>query len=140
MKVKTIFIISAFMISLFAYGSLNAQEKIQDTAKVKNKIQEKEKIKHGPRFVDEDGDGFNDNAPDHDGDGIPNGLDPDYQGKGKKKRFIDLDGDGINDNVAKDGTQMKQRGFGPKGKSSKQGIMPQDGTGKQKGKGKNSGR
>ena len=32
----------------------------------------------GPNFVDLNGDGFNDNAPDHDGDGIPNGLDPDY--------------------------------------------------------------
>ena len=29
-------------------------------------------------FVDLNGDGFNDNAPDADGDGIPNGLDPDY--------------------------------------------------------------
>lgn len=29
-------------------------------------------------FLDEDGDGFNDLAPDADGDGIPNGLDPDY--------------------------------------------------------------
>lgn len=29
-------------------------------------------------FVDENGDGFNDLAPDHDNDGIPNGLDPDY--------------------------------------------------------------
>ncbi|MGD9546249.1 MAG: hypothetical protein AB7V45_01755 [Candidatus Krumholzibacteriia bacterium] len=29
-------------------------------------------------FIDEDGDGFNDLAPDADGDGIPNGLDPDY--------------------------------------------------------------
>ncbi len=52
---------------------------------------------------DVDGDGYNDNAPDHDGDGIPNGLDPDWQklkaGKGKKKsnRYVDLDGDGIND-------------------------------------------
>ena len=33
---------------------------------------------HGPTFIDEDGDGFNDNAPDHDGDGIPNGRDADY--------------------------------------------------------------
>ena len=32
----------------------------------------------GKNFVDLDGDGFNDNAPDADGDGIPNGLDPDY--------------------------------------------------------------
>lgn len=29
-------------------------------------------------FIDENGDGFNDLAPDADGDGIPNGLDPDY--------------------------------------------------------------
>lgn len=29
-------------------------------------------------FLDEDGDGFNDLAPDADGDGIPNGLDPDF--------------------------------------------------------------
>jgi hypothetical protein len=29
-------------------------------------------------FVDDNGDGYNDLAPDADGDGIPNGLDPDY--------------------------------------------------------------
>jgi len=29
-------------------------------------------------FIDENGDGYNDNAPDHDNDGIPNGLDPDW--------------------------------------------------------------
>ena len=29
-------------------------------------------------FIDLDGDGINDNAPDDDGDGIPNGQDPDY--------------------------------------------------------------
>jgi hypothetical protein len=34
------------------------------------------------QFVDEDGDGFNDLAPDADGDGIPNGLDPDYERPG----------------------------------------------------------
>jgi hypothetical protein len=48
-------------------------------------------IKHGCRFIDLDGDGYNDNAPDHDGDGIPNGLDPDWQrrqgGRGKGRRF-----------------------------------------------------
>ena len=30
------------------------------------------------QFIDEDGDGFNDLAPDADGDGIPNGLDDDF--------------------------------------------------------------
>jgi len=75
-------------------------------------------IQHGPRFVDEDGDGFNDLAPDHDNDGIPNGQDPDWSkpmdgsgnkgqsgfGKGRAQRgqngkgFIDADGDGVCDN------------------------------------------
>jgi hypothetical protein len=32
----------------------------------------------GGGFVDEDGDGVNDLAPDHDGDGIPNGQDSDW--------------------------------------------------------------
>ena len=32
----------------------------------------------GIGFVDLNGDGINDNAPDVDGDGIPNGQDPDY--------------------------------------------------------------
>jgi len=70
----------------------------QDSLKVKHQGQH-----HQFQFVDKDGDGYNDNAPDHDGDGIPNGLDPDWQKlqkakkQGKKQRFIDLDGDGIND-------------------------------------------
>jgi len=57
---------------------------------------------HGAGFVDENGDGYNDLAPDADGDGIPNGQDPDYvplnpdQGK-RWGGFIDEDGDGIND-------------------------------------------
>ncbi|MBN1351658.1 hypothetical protein JXJ21_19745 [candidate division KSB1 bacterium] len=58
---------------------------------------------HGAGFVDENGDGYNDNAPDHDGDGIPNGQDPDYvrlnPEMGKRFGFIDEDGDGINDNI-----------------------------------------
>ena len=32
----------------------------------------------GRGFVDEDGDGINDLARDHDGDGLPNGKDPDW--------------------------------------------------------------
>jgi len=32
-----------------------------------------------PFFIDENGDGFNDNAPDHDGDGIPNRIDPEFR-------------------------------------------------------------
>ncbi|MBN2356062.1 hypothetical protein JXO59_08105, partial [candidate division KSB1 bacterium] len=56
---------------------------------------------HGSHFVDENGDGYNDYAPDADGDGIPNGQDPDYQkpgtGQGKgagNNGFVDENGDG----------------------------------------------
>lgn len=60
--------------------------------------QKQHKHKNTHVFVDKDGDGYNDNAPDHDGDGIPNGLDPDWtKGHGRKMNFIDADGDGIND-------------------------------------------
>jgi len=63
---------------------------------------------HGRRFVDANGDGYNDLAPDADGDGIPNGQDPDYEPtgshqrygkKGPGKNFVDEDGDGINDRM-----------------------------------------
>lgn len=77
-------------------------------------------------FVDKNGDGYNDNAPDDDGDGIPNGLDPDYVKKSKLKNnkdlpYIDLNGDGINDNLQKKG-KNKNKGNSPKN------IKPQDGT------------
>jgi len=125
-----------FVFALLPFFTINAQ----DSLKTKNKGQDTQaKIKHGPRFVDKDGDGFNDNAPDHDGDGIPNGLDPDYQGQGKKKHFVDLDGDGINDTTEDEEDESIQKGFGPKGKSANQGMSQQNGTGKQKGKGKKSG-
>ncbi len=80
----------------------------QDTTKTKD-----EKTQHGQHFIDLNGDGYNDNAPDHDGDGIPNGLDKDWQklkkqkGKGKHRRFVDLDGDGIDDNLQADQTDQK---------------------------------
>lgn len=72
----------------------------QDSSHVK---QDTPGEKHRKAFVDKNGDGYNDNAPDHDKDGIPNGLDPDYRKFMKNKKlskmiFIDRDGDGINDN------------------------------------------
>ena len=59
-------------------------------------------VQHGPGFVDRDGDGLNDLAPDRNEDGIPNGLDPDYRGRGARHGkgvagFVDENGDGIND-------------------------------------------
>jgi len=56
------------------------------------------------QFIDEDGDGFNDLAPDADGDGIPNGLDPDYV------RPEDCEGDGNADQGGNQGGAMARRG------------------------------
>ena len=54
----------------------------------------------GVGFVDENGDGLNDLAPDHDLDGIPNGMDEDFvRGTTGGRNFVDEDGDGFNDNA-----------------------------------------
>lgn len=74
------------------------------------------KIRHGIHFVDRNGDGYNDNAPDADGDGIPNGLDPDYTGAmrfGATRGWVDLDGDGINDNARDDDGDGIPNGLDP---------------------------
>ena len=70
---------------------------------------------------------------DADGDGIPNGMDPDYEGAMARhgwnsKGFIDEDGDGINDNA------MDSDGDGiPNGQDADY-TRPADGTGMQQGK------
>ncbi len=81
-----------YIVILLVFSSLSARA--QDTTKTKNKV-----ITQAHVFVDEDGDGYNDIAPDHDGDGIPNGLDTDWQKvkRASRNQFVDLDGDGIND-------------------------------------------
>ena len=131
MKSKIItFIFSVLLFTSFA----NAQ----DTTNVKDNTPQNEETQHGTKFVDEDGDGFNDNAPDHDGDGIPNGLDPDYKGPGKekKKKFVDLDGDGIDDNIYNENGDKKYGKVGPKNKSTS--VQP--GENKQRMKQKRSGK
>jgi hypothetical protein len=86
----------------------------------------KSEKEHTKTFVDKNGDGYNDNAPDHDGDGIPNCVDPDYKGpKVQKKKFVDLDGDGINDNARK-GTS-NHNGKGKFGMGSKSGSTSSTG-------------
>lgn len=71
-------------------------------------------------FVDLNGDGINDNAIDSDGDGIPNGKDPDFvkpqDGTGRKL---------MNGKSAKNG----KGGYGPGDGTGKSGIGPRDGTG-----------
>ncbi len=86
---------------------------------------------NGPgEFIDEDGDGYNDNAPDADGDGIPNYADEDYvrpadgQGNGNGPgSFIDEDGDGYNDNAPDDD------GDGIPNYADEDFVRPQDGAG-----------
>ncbi len=83
---------------------------------------------HGAGFVDENGDGYNDNAPDQDGDGIPNGQDPDYvplnPDRGNRfGGFIDEDGDGINDRM------QDADGDGIPNCEDPDYVRPQDGTG-----------
>lgn len=113
MRIKNIFYLLIPIIFVFLCGGLQAQ----DSSRVKDT-----KPRSGRHFVDKNGDGYNDNAPDHDGDGIPNGLDADWQklkkgqGKNKRRRYVDLDGDGIND--------YAQRGLNKKKKN--QARMQQD--------------
>ena len=86
-------------------------------------------------FVDANQDGYNDLAPDADGDGIPNGRDEDYTGSKVRKNgkgFVDLNGDGINDNAFdSDGDGI------PNGKDPDF-VKPEDGTGQKNMKGKNN--
>jgi hypothetical protein len=89
-------------------------------------------------FIDENGDGFNDLAPDADGDGIPNGLDPDYTppldgtgyrlGAGNGNGGCDEDGF-----MYREGFQWKHTkdtsGYGPGDGTGNGGTGPGDGTG-----------
>ncbi|KAA3610072.1 MAG: hypothetical protein D8M58_07455 [Calditrichaeota bacterium] len=106
MKAKRKLVFSLFICCICFSNNIYAQ----DSTKSKEK-----KVQHNSSFVDKDGDGYNDNAPDHDGDGIPNGLDPDWQKLKKeksnqkgKRRFVDLDGDGVDDNLESDVKTMQK--------------------------------
>ena len=107
-RLFTLLIFSVLLLAgnVFAQDSLQVQNKKQ-FRKGNRAMMGKMAKKQGIGFVDANGDGYNDNAPDDDGDGIPNGMDPDYTG-GKMhhgntgKGFIDADGDGINDNALDD--------------------------------------
>ena len=96
------------------------------------KMEKSQKKQANTGFIDENGDGFNDNAQDSDGDGIPNGQDPDYEGvKARKglnaKGFIDEDGDGINDNA------MDADGDGIPNGQDEDFVRPANGSGAQQG-------
>lgn len=119
------------------------QEKMKNQTGAQNQAQNQvgaanqNQVQHGLRFVDENGDGFNDNAPDADGDGIPNGQDPDYQGaKARKgnpqKGFVDEDGDGINDNMMNQvRDKMQKQGRSQQRKGTRAGKVTDPGQGNQ---------
>ena len=87
-------------------------------------------------FLDENGDGFNDLAPDADGDGIPNGVDPDYAPPmdGTGYRLNADTGCGDDGFMYRENLRWKHRtvsaGFGPgDGTGYGRGNGPADGTG-----------
>lgn len=128
---KLTMVAMAAALSLFVFSSTNV------FAQDENPV-----VQHGPRFIDENGDGYNDLAPDHDGDGIPNGQDPDYvkpeDGSGNKMNgkkwgngggaFIDEDGDGICDNF------QDADGDGIPNCEDPDWVKPEDGSGNQFGR------
>ena len=86
-------------------------------------------------FLHENGDGFNDLAPDADGDGIPNGVDPDYappmDGTGNRLGAdTGCDEDGF---AYRQGLKWSHRlgatGFGPGDGTGNGGEGPGDGSG-----------
>lgn len=135
MRLLIIGIICALFISLSAgYAQDTLKVSAPKQQKHQHKNQNKWKANGGRGFVDANGDGYNDNAPDDDGDGIPNGLDPDFQ---RGQGFVDLDGDGINDLLmdddgdgipnGKDADFLKSHGF-QKGKAGTTGTGAANGS------------
>jgi hypothetical protein len=92
---------------------------------------------HGKNFVDKNGDGYNDYAPDHDGDGIPNGLDPDFlaiKNKNAGKFGMNPDGTKETPGKGKHGNNGKG-GLGPADGTGNKGLGPKNGTGNNSGDG-----
>ena len=75
-------------------------------------------------FVDENGDGINDLAPDADGDGIPNGMDEDYVRPATGAGY----GPG-GQGAGGFGSSHEWGGYGPHDGAGHLGARPADGTG-----------
>ena len=164
-SVLLLMLLIALPASLQAQVELKKTEQNQTQSAGDIKSPDQSKI-HGSRFIDKNLDGYRDNAPDSDGDGIPNGSDSDYPGSKNRRgnngnnRFSDLNGDGINDwkvdsngDGISDGQQSRYGGkgqkqgngdgsgkrnmWGPNDGTGNNGVGPQNGTGH--GPGGNSG-
>ena len=88
------------------------------------------------QFIDEDGDGFNDLAPDADGDGIPNGMDEDYvkpeDGTGnmyRRGQAVEMGGKEFGFAKGEGLSQGAGQGYGPGDGTGSGGEGPGDGTG-----------
>jgi len=119
-------LILSLIFASFAIGQNTTKNnsKNEKSSSVKVQVQkptiDPSQMQHGYWFVDKDGNGYNDNAPDHDADGIPNGVDPDFaKGSRMGRGFVDSNGDGINDlQTGRSGKGRRGRG----GYSSGRGI------------------
>ncbi len=129
----------AFFAEANAQDSLEVKNQNRHKNQVKTATQNKTQVQSKFNFVDENGDGYNDNAPDHDGDGIPNAIDEDYTGPKARGGhgvggYVDEDGDGFNDNAPDaDGDGI------PNGQDEDY-TPPADGTGMQNQYGKMQGK
>jgi hypothetical protein len=118
--IMTVALIAAMSSSTLFAQDEPTQEKnqIQNQVKVESKVNTQTQTKgHGNGFVDLNKDGYNDNAIDSDGDGIPNCQDPDFvrpqNGSGQKK----MNG------------MIFQNKFGGNRYCLGNGVGPKDGTG-----------
>jgi len=96
-----------------------AKTQVQTQLKAKSQVQTKASYRHRyeTRFIDENGDGICDIARDADGDGIPNGQDPDWTKP--------LDGTGY-----KDQNRIGRTDGGARGQSQQAGKVTKSGFGK----------
>jgi len=62
----------------FAFAQEKSQATVRNEVRSEAQKKEQERIRNRLMFVDENGDGINDFARDHDNDGIPNCQDPDW--------------------------------------------------------------
>ena len=128
MKTNLLLTVLVLMVGLMATASL-AQDEGEGAEKPDNEPGKG----HGVcQFVDEDGDGFNDLAPDADGDGIPNGLDPDYvkpeDGTGLQYKWGESDELFGHFGEGEASGDMVMNQYGP-GDGTGEAVGPNDGTG-----------
>ncbi len=129
------------LISYFVYAGTKNTVKI--ATQQQTRVLAQNRISNTFGFIDEDGDGINDYARDDDGDGIPNGLDPDYvkpmDGTGRKLAY-GKNGErghrGARSGLRTDCNEFNHNWGGNNGTGVCDGKGPHGNTGKNRGSGK----